>query len=134
VLAIRWFYEKVLEKMGGGMLNPAATSTLKRLMTALSYLMGRRRVHVPKALTLDVVEKVCRCVRASSADEMCAASMLVADFVWGARGINLYMTDWSDIVFQLEEAASQEARRVSLCVQAQCGEQADARAPHRNHR
>jgi hypothetical protein len=112
VLAIRWFYEKVLEKMGGGMLNPAATSTLKRLMTALSYLMGRRRVHVPKALTLDVVEKVCRCVRASSADEMCAASMLVADFVWGARGINLYMTDWSDIVFQLEEAASQEAQRV----------------------
>ena len=51
VLAIRWFYDVLLEKMGGGALNPASTSTFKQLMKALSYLMGQRRVYVPKALT-----------------------------------------------------------------------------------
>ena len=39
VLAIRWFYDTLLEKMGGGAVNPASTSTFKQLMKALSYLM-----------------------------------------------------------------------------------------------
>ena len=51
VLSIRWFYDVLIEKMGGGALNPASTSTFKKLMKALSYLMGQRRVYVPKALT-----------------------------------------------------------------------------------
>ena len=42
VLSIRWFYDVLLEKLGGGALNPASTSTFKQLMKALAYLMGQR--------------------------------------------------------------------------------------------
>ena len=77
-----------IEKMGGGAVNCASTSTLKQLMKALAYLMGQRRVNVPKALTREIVEAVCGTVRVTDTDEMTAASMLVADFVWGARAAN----------------------------------------------
>ena len=42
---------------------------LKQLMKALAYLMGQRRVHVPKALTREIVEAVCRTVNVASTDE-----------------------------------------------------------------
>ena len=92
MLSIRWFYDVALEKMGGGAVNCASTSTLKQLMKALAYLMGQRRVNVPKALTREIVEAVCGTVRVTDTDEMTAASMLVADFVWGARAANLYLS------------------------------------------
>jgi len=112
VLSIRWFYDVLLEKLGGGALNPASTSTFKKLMKALSYLMGQRRVYVPKALTREIIEAVCSTVRVGSVDEMTAASVLVADFVWGARGADLYLADWSELVFELEAAACEEAARI----------------------
>ena len=77
------------EKLGGGALNSASTSTFKKLMKALSYLMGQRCVYVPKALTHKIIEAVCSTVRVGSVDEMTAASVLVADFVWGARAAEL---------------------------------------------
>ena len=39
-------YDVLLEKHGGGKINPAATSKLKQLMKALAYLMGQRRINV----------------------------------------------------------------------------------------
>ena len=77
VLSIRWFYDVLIEKLGGGALNPASTSTFKQLMKALAYLMGQRRVNVPKALTRQIVEAVCSAVHVNSIDEMTSASMLV---------------------------------------------------------
>ena len=112
VLAIRWFYDTLLEKTGGGAVNPASTSTFKQLMKALSYLMGHRRVNVPKALTREIVEAVCSTVCVASTEEMTAASMLVADFVWGARAADLYLADWSELTFEVEKAAREEAARV----------------------
>ena len=58
MLAIRWFYDVLLEKRGGRALNPASTSTFKKLMKALAYLMGQRRVYVPKALTRGIIAAV----------------------------------------------------------------------------
>ena len=101
VLAIRWFYDVLLEKLGGGALNPASTSTFKQLMKALSYLMGQRRIHVPKALTREIVDAICCTVDVESTEEMTAASMLVADFVWGGRAADLSLTDWSELIFEL---------------------------------
>ena len=46
VHSIRWFYDVLLEKMGGGVLNPASTSTFKKLMKALSFLMGQLAARV----------------------------------------------------------------------------------------
>mgnify|MGYP004280217855 CR=1 FL=1 len=37
--------------------------------------------------------------------EVEAASMLVGDFVWGGRAADLYLTDWSELVFELEKEA-----------------------------
>lgn len=112
MLSIRWFYDVLIEKLGGGALNPASTSTFKQLMKALAYLMGQRRVNVPKALTRQIVEAVCSAVHVKSIDEMTSASMLVADFVWGGRAADLYLTDWSELVFEIDKVAGEEAARV----------------------
>ena len=97
VLAIRWFYDKLLEGVGGGALNPASTAAMKALMKALSYLMGQRRVSVPKALSQDVLESVAAVTDVESVSMMTALAMLVADFVWGARASDLYMMDWAEL-------------------------------------
>ena len=112
VHSIRWFYDVLLEKMGGGLLNPASTSTFKKLMKALSFLMGQRRAYVPNALTREVVEAVCRVVRVDWLEEMQAASLLVGDLVWGGRAADLYLTDWAELVFELEKEARTAAARV----------------------
>ena len=70
VHAIRWFFDVLIEKLGGGALNPASTGKFKQLMKALSYLMGQRRVYMPKALTRNIVEAVCRVADADSVDQM----------------------------------------------------------------
>lgn len=117
VHSIRWFYEVLLEKLGGGALNPASTTTFKLLMKALSYLMGQRRVYVPKALTREIVQAVCGVVCAESVDQMTAVSVLVADLVWGARAADMYLADWLELVFAFEEAgrnADQAARVIGL--------------------
>ena len=112
VISIRWFYDELLEKVGGGALNPASTLTVKQLMKALSYLMGQRRINVPKALTRDVVEACLVLVRKECTDEeFAAAAMLVANYVWGARCADLYLADWSEIVFELQKQAEEEAMR-----------------------
>ena len=54
VKSIRWFYGVVIEKMDGGALNPASTSTFKRLMTALSVVMGVRRVYMPQVQIVEL--------------------------------------------------------------------------------
>ena len=112
VHSIRWFYDVLLEKMGGGVLNPASTSTFKKLMKALSFLMGQRRAYVPKAITREVVEALCGIVRVEDIEEMQAASLLVGDLVWGARAADLYLTDWAEFVFELDKEARTEAARV----------------------
>ena len=71
-------------------------------MKALSFLMGQRRVHVPRALSREIVEAICGVVNPHSVEEMTALSMLVADFVWGGRAADLYLTDWSELVFEFE--------------------------------
>ena len=128
VKSIRWFYDGLLEKMEGGPLNPASTSRLKQLMKALSYLMGVRRVYVPKALTREIVEAACGMVHVHAVEEMTSASMLVADFVLGGRAIDMYLADWSEISFEwgqqdvaggaAEEAVAAAAPAVNLRVWA----------------
>ena len=79
VHGVRWFYDVLLEKHGGGV-NPAATSTVKQLMKALSYLMGQRRVYVPKALTREILEAVCRIVSVDELDKISEPEV-----AWGSR-------------------------------------------------
>ena len=82
-------------------------------MKALSYLMGQRRVYVPKALTREILEAVCRIVRVDDLDAMTAASVLVVDLVWGARAADLYLTDWSELQLERKRrTAREEAARV----------------------
>ena len=102
----------LIEKLGGGAVNPASTSRFKGLMKALSYLMGQRRVYVPKALTREILEAVCCIVSVDDLDAMTAASVLVCDLVWGARAADLFLTDWSEL--QLERKHEQAARVIGL--------------------
>ena len=45
---IRWFYKIVLSKLARGPPNPADAPVVKHTLKSLSYLLGRRRLYVPK--------------------------------------------------------------------------------------
>ena len=89
-------------------------------MKALSYLMGQRRVNVPKALTRNVVAAAVSIVDSEDIGAMTAASLLIFDFVLGARAADLYLADWADVDFEMDpESASRDlAERVAETAEA----------------
>ena len=113
VLSIRWFFNEVLEKQGGGELNPSSTKSVKQLMKAVAYLLGQRREIVPEALTAKILEAVCVVCNVDSLKEFMALVMMVVDFVWGARAADLYLCDWSEIIFEEVHDSSSQATVVS---------------------
>ena len=66
-------------------MNPAHSSLVKQTIKALSFVMGRRRCHVPKALSAQVVMGVLSTVSVIDADEMTAAAKMLREFVLGQR-------------------------------------------------
>ena len=97
VAHIRWFYRRLLEKTGGGPLNPAESAMVKDTLKALSFILGRRRKYVPKALSASIVKSVMPAVVVTNASEMTAAAQMVREFVLGQRAADQFLSDWDEI-------------------------------------
>jgi hypothetical protein len=99
---IAWFYRRLLEKVGVGPPNPAESSMVKDTMKALSFIMGRRRKYVPRALSAGVVKAVMPTVVVTDVSEMTAAAQMVREFVLGERAADQYLSDWDEIIVELK--------------------------------
>ena len=66
-------------------------------LKALSFIIGRRRKYVPKALSAEVVCGVAATVVVTDVSEMTAVAQLVRELALGERAADQFLTDWSDI-------------------------------------
>lgn len=79
------------------MQNPATRPLVKSLMRVLSFLMGRRRVHVPKALRKQVLMLVLELLDLRNPTEVAVATYMTKNLVRGNRAADEFLLDWEDI-------------------------------------
>ena len=99
---ITWFYRRLLEKAGSGPINPGETTLVKDTMKALSFIMGRRRKYVPRALSASVVKDVMPTIVVTDASEMTAGAQMLREFVLGQRAADQYLSDWDEISVEMQ--------------------------------
>ena len=73
---------------------------VKDTLKALSFIMGRRRKYVPKALSASIVKSVMPAVVVTDASEMTAAAQMVREFVLGQRAADQFLSDWDEIIVE----------------------------------
>ena len=82
-----------------GATNPATRPLVKSLMKVLSFLMGRRRKVVPKAMRKKVLMLVLQMLDLKSPTEVAIATYMTKNLVHGRRAADEFLLDWAEVVF-----------------------------------
>jgi hypothetical protein len=80
-----------------GVTNPATRPLVKSLMKVLSFLMGRRRKVVPKAMRKKVLMLVLQMLDLKSPTEVAIATYMTKNLVHGRRAADEFLLDWADV-------------------------------------
>ena len=80
-------------------MNPASRPLVKSLMKVLSFLMGRRRKVVPKAMRKKVLMLVLQLLDLSNPTEVAIATYMTKNLVHGRRAADEFLLDWADVEF-----------------------------------
>ena len=80
-----------------GATNPATRPLVKSLMKVLSFLMGRRRKVVPKAMRKKVLMLVLQMLDLESPTEVAIATYMTKNLVHGRRAADELLLDWADV-------------------------------------
>ena len=80
-----------------GVTNPATRPLVKSLMRVLSFLMGRRRKHVPKALRKNVLLLVLELLDLKNPTEVAVATYMTKNLICGNRAADEFLLDWEDV-------------------------------------
>ena len=77
--------------------NPATRPLVKSLMKVLSFLMGRRRKVVPKAMRRKVLMLVLQMLDLNNSTEVAIATYMTKNLVHGRRAADEFLLDWTDV-------------------------------------
>ena len=80
-----------------GTQNPVTRPLVKSLMKVLSFLMGRRRKVVPKAMRRKVLMLVLQLLDLSNPAEVAIATYMTKNLVHGRRAADEFLLDWADV-------------------------------------
>ena len=94
--ALAQFFDKHLQGTEGAT-NPATRPIVKSLMKVLSFLMGRRRKVVPKAMRKKVLMLVLQMLDLKSPTEVAIATYMTKNLVHGRRAADEFLLDWADV-------------------------------------
>ena len=111
-----------------GAVNPATRPLVKSLMKVLSFLMGRRRKVVPKAMRKKVLMLVLQMLDLQSPTEVAIATYMTKNLVHGRRAADEFLLDWADV-----EMVEVDGRGTMPCFRemaaAEMGESGDGGEP-----
>ena len=79
------------------MQNPATRPLVKSLMKVLSFLMGRRRKVVPKAMRKKVLMLVLQMLDLTNPTEVAIATYMTKNLVHGRGAADEFLLDWADV-------------------------------------